>query len=82
MTGLVSVNYGILLCIICVTCFRMIVLYFRYRVNRGTKMFVIFDYVILLLFFLPLHVGPVLGVSQPIGRSPPCIPLHNKGVSV
>ena len=82
MTGLVSVHYRMLLCIVCVTCLRIIVLYSRYRVNRGTKMSVIFDYVILLLFFLLLHVGSVLGVYQPMGRSPPCSPLHNKGVNV
>ena len=78
--GLGSIPYGILLCIVFVTCSRMIVLYSQYRVNRATNVFVIFVHVILFIFLLPLHVGSVLGVSQPVGRSPPCHPLHYKRV--
>ena len=75
--GLGFVYYGILLRIVCITCSRMIVLYSQYRVNQGRKMFVIFVYVTLFFVLLPFRVGYVLGVSQPVGRSPPCIPLHN-----
>ena len=80
VTGPSSIHYGILLCIVYLTCSRMIVLYFWYRVNRGTNLLSIFVYVILSLFLLPLRMGLVLGVSQHVGRSPPCIPLHNRRI--
>ena len=40
-------------------------------------MLVVFVYAILFLFLLPLCVGSVLGVPQPVGCSPPCILIHN-----
>ena len=73
--GLGSIHYGILLCIVYVTYSRMIVLNSQYRLNRDTNMSVIFAYIILFIFLLSLPVGSVLGVSQPVGRPPPCHPL-------
>ena len=54
--------------IVYVTLFRLIVLYSRCRVNRGTNRSVILYYIILLL--LPLWVWASMWRSQPVGRSP------------
>ena len=70
VTRLGFVHYGMFLYIVYVTCFRVIVLFSGYWVNRGTNMFVIFVYVILFLFLLPLPMGSILGISQPMGHSP------------
>ena len=77
-TGLGYVHCGIRLYIVYVTCSRMIVLYSWYRVDRGIHMFVVFVNVTLFLFSLPLRLGSECSVSQPVGRSPPCIsaPQH------
>ena len=62
-----SLHYGLLLYTTFVICSRMIVLYSRSRLNRRTNMSFVFVYVILFFFLLPLRVGSVLGVSQPVG---------------
>ena len=64
--------------IVYVTLFRLIVLYSRCRVNRGTSLFVVLYYVIFLLLFCfhcvwaECWAFPTYGVP-----SPPCRLLHN-----
>ena len=76
-SGPESVHYGIVFYIAYIICSRMIVLYSQYKVNLGTNMPIVFVYIILFLFLLPLRLGFVLGVSQLGGHSPPWHPLYN-----
>ena len=72
-----NVHCGFHLYLVYGTLSRLTVLYSRYRVNRGTNMFVVFKYVILLLF--RFHCDWNERSAFPTGRvrSPSCCPLHN-----
>ena len=72
------VHCGIHLYIVYVILSRMIVLYSRYRVNRGTNMSIVLIDITLFLFLLLLRLGSVLGFPNLWVRSPPCCPLCNK----
>ena len=63
--------------IVYITLSRMIVLYSKYKVNQGTNMSVVLNYVILFFVLLLLRLGSALGIPNLWGAFPLCRPLHN-----